>query len=92
MFLSTAIGVRDYTFVVCTFFLGEGGFCVLITGLFRRTICNTVYSRRPSRTPIGLGRSAPGFGGSGPCLVKVEQNFHFAFLLDKWICFQICFY
>jgi hypothetical protein len=39
---------------------------------------------RPSRTTIGLGWSAPQFGGSGPCIMKVEQHFHFA-ILDKWI-------
>jgi hypothetical protein len=41
-------------------------------------------ARRPSRTPIGLGRSAPRFGGSGPCIVEVEQQFHFdAFLTSR---------
>jgi hypothetical protein len=30
--------------------------------------------------------SAPRFGGSGPCIVKVEQQFSFAFL-GKWIYF-----
>jgi hypothetical protein len=44
-------------------------------------------ARRPSRTPIGLGRSAPRFGGSGTCIVKVEHQFHFAFLY-KWIYFS----
>jgi hypothetical protein len=38
--------------------------------------------RRPSRAPIGLGRSAPRLGWSEPYIVKVEQEFHFAFL-DK---------
>jgi hypothetical protein len=47
-------------------------------------------ARRPSRTPTGLGRPAPRFGGSGSCIVKVEQQFSFAFL-DKWIYFLICF-
>jgi hypothetical protein len=41
-------------------------------------------ARRSSRTPIGLGRSAPRFGGSGPCIMKAEQQCSFAFL-DKWI-------
>ena len=41
-------------------------------------------ARRPSRTPTGLGRSAHRFGGSGPSIVKVEQQLSFAFL-DKWI-------
>jgi hypothetical protein len=41
-------------------------------------------ARRPSRTQIGLGRSAPRLGGSGPCIVKVEQQLYFAFL-DKWL-------
>jgi hypothetical protein len=41
-------------------------------------------ARHPSRPSIGLGWSAPRFGGSGPCIVKVEQQFHFAFL-DKRI-------
>jgi hypothetical protein len=44
---------------------------------------------RPSRTPIGLGRLAPRFGGSGPCIVTVEQQFRFVFL-DKWI--YLCCY
>jgi hypothetical protein len=43
-------------------------------------------ARRPSRFPIGLGRSAPRLGGTGPCIVKVERQFHFAFL-DKWLSF-----
>jgi hypothetical protein len=47
-------------------------------------------ARRPSRTPIGLGRSAPRFGGSGPCIVKVEQQFRSAFL-DKWTYFHMSF-
>jgi hypothetical protein len=42
-------------------------------------------ARRPSRTPIGIGRSAPRFSGSGPCIVKVEPQFLFVFL-DKWLC------
>jgi hypothetical protein len=33
-----------------------------------------------SQTLIGLGGSALRFGGSGPCIVKVEQQLHFAFL------------
>jgi hypothetical protein len=41
-------------------------------------------ARRPSRTPIGLAWSTPRFGGSGPCIVKAEQHFHFAFF-DKWL-------
>jgi hypothetical protein len=40
---------------------------------------------------MGLGMSAPRFGGNGPCIVKVVQHFSFAFL-DKWIYFQICFF
>jgi hypothetical protein len=36
----------------------------------------------------GQGRSAPRFGGSGPCIVKVEQQFHCAFL-DKWLQFFV---
>jgi hypothetical protein len=32
--------------------------------------------------PTGLGQSAPRFGGSGPGIVKDEQQFSFAFL-DK---------
>jgi hypothetical protein len=47
-----------------------------------------MLARRPSRTPIGLGRSAPRFGGSGPCIVKVEQQLSFC-ILDKWIHFEI---
>jgi hypothetical protein len=42
--------------------------------------------RRPSRTPIGLGRSAPRFDRSGPCIVKFKQQFHFAFLTSGFIC------
>jgi hypothetical protein len=42
-----------------------------------------------SRTPIGPGRAVPRFGGSGTCIVKVEQQFRFAFL-DKRTYFQIC--
>jgi hypothetical protein len=34
--------------------------------------------------------TAPRFGGSGPCIVKVEQQFNFAFL-DKWVYFHIYF-
>jgi hypothetical protein len=41
--------------------------------------------------PVVPGRSASRFGGSGPCIVKVEQQFSFAFL-DKWIYFYICFF
>jgi hypothetical protein len=41
-------------------------------------------ARRPSRTPIGLGRSAPRFGGSGSFKVNAEQQFDFAYL-DKWL-------
>jgi hypothetical protein len=37
-----------------------------------------------------LGRSTPRYGGSGPCIVKVEHQFCFAFL-DKWIYHYICF-
>jgi hypothetical protein len=33
---------------------------------------------------VGLGRSTTRFGGSKPCIVKVEQQFSFA-LLGKWI-------
>jgi hypothetical protein len=40
-------------------------------------------ARRPSRSSIGLGRYAPRSSGSEPCIVKVEQQFHFAFLDDK---------
>jgi hypothetical protein len=32
------------------------------------------------------GGPGPRFGGSGPCIVKVEQQLSFAFL-DKWIYF-----
>jgi hypothetical protein len=46
-------------------------------------------TRRPSRTPIGLGRSAPRFGGSGPCIVKLEQQLHFAFLTSKRILISV---
>jgi hypothetical protein len=45
-------------------------------------------ARRPFRTLIGLGRLATRFSGSGPCIVKVKQQYHFAFL-DKWLCFGI---
>jgi hypothetical protein len=48
---------------------------------------NICPARHPSRTPIGLGRSAPRLDGSGPWIVKVEQQFHFPFL-DKWIYFS----
>jgi hypothetical protein len=47
-------------------------------------------ARRPSRPPTGLGRSSPRFGGSGPCIVKVEHQFSFAFL-DKWITLRSVF-
>jgi hypothetical protein len=46
--------------------------------------------RRPSRTPIGLGRSVPRFGGSGPCIVKVEQQLSFC-IVGKWIYFKTFF-
>jgi hypothetical protein len=41
-------------------------------------------ARHPSRTPISIGRSVPRFGGSEPCIVEVEQQFHFGFF-DKWL-------
>jgi hypothetical protein len=47
-------------------------------------------ARRPSRTQIGLGRSAPRFGGSGPCIVKVEHQFSFAFF-EKRVYFHMFF-
>jgi hypothetical protein len=47
-------------------------------------------ARRPFRTPIGQGRSAFRFGGSGQCVVKVEHHISFAFL-NKWIYHYICF-
>jgi hypothetical protein len=34
-------------------------------------------ARRRSRTPIGLGQSAPRFGGSGPYIVKVSFILNF---------------
>jgi hypothetical protein len=37
--------------------------------------------RCPSRTPTGLGRSTPRFGGSGPCTVKV----YYFFIPDTWV-------
>jgi hypothetical protein len=40
----------------------------------------------PNVQVFGRIRSASRFGGSGPSMVKVEQQFSFAFL-DKWIYF-----
>jgi hypothetical protein len=49
-----------------------------------------VGSSSPSNADLErLGRSAPRLGGSGPCIMKVEQPIHLAFL-DKWIYFKIC--
>jgi hypothetical protein len=42
-------------------------------------------TRRPSGTPIGVGRSASRFGWSGPYIVKVEQQFQFEFLTNGYI-------
>jgi hypothetical protein len=46
----------------------------------------TEVTRELDRKSIGLGRSAPRSGGSGPCILKVEQHFHFA-ILDNYLYF-----
>jgi hypothetical protein len=54
----------------------EGFFASLSLPIFGKTEVTRELdyrlARRPSGTPTGLGRSAPRFCGSGPCIVKVE--------------------